>query len=69
MSPESINCPFYGYGLFRLEGQYPFTLINQFGNRCALVTGSHSPCQMEIAGEPPDWRTCSLLAAVRCEER
>jgi len=40
---------------------FPFNLLNQSGNECALITGSFSPCAEEMAGRPVDWRTCVLV--------
>jgi hypothetical protein len=36
-------------------------LIAQHGNQCALITGSYSPCRMEIAGAPADEAKCLLV--------
>ena len=45
-------CPFYGFHI--LLGN----LIDQDGNRCALITTSYSPCQMEVAKKTPEWNKC-----------
>ena len=46
-------CPFYGFvgrGSFFMEST---------GNACAL-TGEHSPCRMEVAGDEPNWDKCPV---------
>lgn len=57
------DCPFYGCTLFMVRpGDYPpFRMWKQLGNRCGLITLSHSPCQMEIRGRPVDWASCTLI--------
>ena len=67
-----MNCPFYGRAIFLAPPSTqrpspPFVLFDQRGNQCALVTTSHAPCQMEIAGETPDWKACVLVRDVRME--
>ena len=66
-----MNCPFYGRALFGThfprENQPPFVLFDQHGNQCAIITGSHSPCRMEIDGEEPNWKTCILVKNMRME--
>lgn len=53
ISPEPrYRCPFYGFSLFNSM------MMDQRGNRCALIIKSHSPCQMEIKKEIPDWDKC-----------
>jgi len=46
------KCPFYGFSLFGS------TMMDQQGNRCALIIESHTPCQMEFKGEMPNWEKC-----------
>jgi hypothetical protein len=66
-----MNCPFYGRAYFDpphiSPNHPPFLLFGTHGNQCALVTASHSPCRMEIAGEEPDWKECVLVKEARCE--
>ncbi len=64
-----MNCPFYGCAFIAKQPDPPFVLFSVGGNRCALITGAHAPCQMEIAGETPDWKTCPFVKDVRCEVR
>lgn len=45
-------CPFYGF-----NGMYG-RLMDQNGNQCALLRESHSPCQMEVEGNTPNWENC-----------
>lgn len=67
-----MNCPFYGRHLapnvsLPAIGSMiatPFTLIGQHGNQCAIVTGSYTPCAMEIDGLIPDWRDCPRVAMI-----
>lgn len=56
VSPE-CNCVFYGATLSRNMR----VLVQEHhgqSNRCALAMKSHTPCQMEIAGQQPDWERC-----------
>jgi hypothetical protein len=67
-----MNCPFYGRALFvpglvTQRQTPPFILFDQHGNQCALVATSHAPCQMEVNGEVPDWKTCGLVREMRME--
>jgi len=49
------NCPFYGFnGMFG-------PMLDSGGNQCGLMSGSYSPCAMEMAGQKPDWPTCSVV--------
>jgi hypothetical protein len=48
------RCPFYGF--HSTVG----VMMDQKGNGCGLITGSHSPCQMEIYINVPNWNNCSL---------
>lgn len=63
----AINCPFYGYNmaLGRSTAQRPdfapFRLIPTRGNQCALITGAHSPCQLETTGQPIEWSVCPFV--------
>jgi hypothetical protein len=65
-----MNCPFYGRAFIPGDtiGGPPFSLFDQRGNRCALVTNAHAPCYLEIEGKEPDWKTCALVELVRWEE-
>lgn len=47
------KCPFYGFS-HPLGGFF----IDQDGNQCPLCTGSFSPCQMQRAGQIPNWENC-----------
>jgi hypothetical protein len=68
-----MNCPFYGRSLIVQPealrtvqtNMPPFILLDMLGNRCALIVTSHSPCQMELAGRQPDWKTCPLVQDIR----
>ena len=46
----SVRCPFYGVG-------QTWGLIRWECNQCAFKN-LHSPCDMEVAGERPDWDRC-----------
>jgi len=61
MTPET-NCPFYGRYMYRAPAyaSTPFLLLNHRGNQCALIGERFTPCQMETAREPVDWRLCPL---------
>lgn len=64
-----MNCPFYGRFLI-IQNSIPaphgrFTLMDQGGNKCALITISDSPCQMELLGHTADWRECPIVKEVR----
>ena len=52
-----MNCPFYGYAV--IGGSIRPVLFPAHTNECALITAGKSPCRMETAGEPPDWRRCT----------
>src|SRR3989344_1587013 len=56
---REIKCPFYGFHL-PLMPRNANLLIDSFGNQCALIQGSYSPCKMEINGEQPSWEECTL---------
>ena len=49
---ERKACPFYGFAVMRK------TMVDQKGNRCALITDSYTPCKMEISGQETDWDKC-----------
>jgi len=59
--PEVIRgCPFYSMAYSLEQG----VLAEQTGpdktsNRCGLIHEKHSPCQMQVAGNVPDWTSCS----------
>lgn len=53
-----IACHFYGKAI----GANRF--IDTYGNQCALITESHSPCQMEIASQTPDEKICPLVLRI-----
>lgn len=47
-------CPFYGFG-------YVFNgILDTKGNQCALIKESHTPCQMEVQQQEPNWYKCSM---------
>ena len=50
------RCPFYGFYLAIESG----LLLDEKGDRCALVTDSYSPCKMQINNETPDWAGCGF---------
>ena len=50
---ERKQCPFYGFSAF-----HGGIFLDTKGNQCALITGSHSPCRMELREETPNWRDC-----------
>ena len=50
---EQHPCPFYGMAMG--EGYF----LDTNGNQCALISGRHSPCKMELDGEKPNWYNCS----------
>ena len=65
-----MNCPFYGRAMYQtglIGGPRPILLLNTNGNQCAAVVTSHAPCQMEIAGDEPDWKFCMLVREMRME--
>lgn len=55
-------CPFYGRSLLDLsdhEGQYGvIAIVQQRGNRCALILDAHSPCKMTMENSLPFWGAC-----------
>lgn len=51
-----MNCPFYSFA--QIGRHDDKILFPSYGNQCALVTTTHSPCSMEVAGLIPDWKTC-----------
>lgn len=62
------NCPFYGRSLAE-SAEFggicpPFLLIDTKGNQCALIQSAHSPCRMEMAGQPVEWRACPVFAEI-----
>ena len=64
-----MNCPFYGYSMFRsgLREGHPFILISTTGNQCGLIVDAHSPCLLDVARAPVEWRDCPLIRSVRLE--
>lgn len=66
---KTTDCPFYGRALISFviggDDSVPFRLLDSRGNQCALVICAHSPCKMEIDGQPVDWRTCPRVAELR----
>jgi len=53
-------CPFYGFSRISAES----FMLDQAGNQCGLLTDEFFPCQMELAGQTPDWETCPLNSEV-----
>lgn len=51
--PSRPRCPFYGMSM-----PGGAVMIDQSGNQCALISGSHAPCQMEMAELAPVWTEC-----------
>jgi len=49
------KCPYYGFYLSR------GIMVDTYGNQCALIINSYSPCQMEMNKENPDWNKCSFI--------
>lgn len=67
-NPLHMNCPFYGHMMFVStvpHGSMPFVLMASDGNQCGLITGSHSPCHMEVNHLPIEWRECPYVQGVR----
>ena len=57
VSPKSRHrCPFYGF----YYGGIPNIFMDQKGNQCALIMASHSPCQMEVTEQAPNWNMCAF---------
>ena len=52
-----MSCPFYGHAIAFVNGTHP-VMMDTGGNQCALMTGAHSPCRMEIQGARPNWAEC-----------
>lgn len=54
-----MSCPFYGKnGMFG-------RLLDSGGNQCALIVTSYAPCVMQMDGEEPDGKTCTVVARAR----
>ncbi len=64
-----MSCPFYGRALFlpQAPGGFPFILVQQSGNQCALKTSRYAPCYMELESEQPDWQKCVIVRDIRME--
>lgn len=60
-TPTKPNCPFYGRACITNLDPQVLIFIETEGNQCGAVTGSHSPCYMEVEGNPVDWTLCSLV--------
>ena len=52
-----MSCPFYGHAVAFVNGTHP-VMMETGGNQCALITGAHSPCRMELEGDPAQWEKC-----------
>lgn len=66
------NCPFYGRHMYIPQvtsggRPFPFILMSQGGNQCALVINSYAPCWMETHNQPIDWKQCPLVKDIRLE--
>lgn len=54
---ERTLCPFYGFSAMGV--MVGSMLLDTGGNQCPLEgANTFSPCQMEMAGEMPDWDSC-----------
>lgn len=55
-----MSCPFYDASLFHGQLIHMSRVqVDLTGNRCALITSSHSPCWMEVGeSRPADWAQC-----------
>ena len=51
------SCPFYGF--YISVGRKFSIMMDQRGNRCALVKKRYSPCHMEMDKLKPCWNNCS----------
>jgi hypothetical protein len=58
------SCPFYNFSLINHQGIGAMIESPQEGNRCALIVDAHSPCVMEVAGTPIDYRSCPRISSV-----
>lgn len=59
-----MNCPFYAQALHNV-GRHTGLATNGWvlvenpqSNQCALITGAHSPCMLEVVGIEPRWELC-----------
>jgi hypothetical protein len=56
-----MGCPFYAQALRQVSwiaGGW-MLIPNPDSNQCALITGAHSPCCMEVdERKAPDWSEC-----------
>lgn len=50
-----VNCRFFG-----MNGMFG-RLVPTGGNQCGLITTAHSPCKMELNGNPIDESRCPLV--------
>jgi hypothetical protein len=60
-----MNCPFYAHALHQVTRHLVpelsgwMLIPNPGSNQCALITGAHSPCCMEVdEKKAPDWSEC-----------
>jgi hypothetical protein len=43
----------------------PFLLLDQKGSQCGLIETAHSPCMMEVNGQPIEWEQCPRVEEIR----
>jgi hypothetical protein len=53
-----VSCRFYG-----MNGMFGH-LVPSLGNQCGLIVDRHAPCQMEMAHQKPDEKTCPLVRRI-----
>jgi hypothetical protein len=58
------GCRFYGFHPVPMAK----ILMPSMGNQCGLMTGSYSPCRMEVAGQVVDFLVCELRGCARAIE-
>lgn len=58
-----MTCPFYGMHDHGLGVGVVGVLRPSHGNQCALVRPWFSPCWMQMARLPVEWRSCCLRAS------
>ncbi len=51
---ERKACPFYGFLAVTMDK----IMLDQGGNKCALLINSYTPCQMEYSKQKTDWNKC-----------
>ncbi len=74
-TPAPPNCPFYGRHLAIIDPRararlgHAIRLLPNYGNQCAIVNDSVSPCQPAIEGKSVEWRGCPILADILVDIR